>query len=197
MGTLNLCIDIDGTVTGAYDWLPRTNRFFNVCLKPRDIKYYEIHRVLGVERREYEKFYDQYGEIIHQEASIRKGAREALQKFYQHNKIHFVTAREEKMRGVTAKWFKQHQIPYHSLSLLGSHNKVEKAMDLACDIFIEDRYENAIQLASAGFEVLLINCYYNQGSLLSGITRVNNWLQIEDYIHKASNNRYNSFKIAK
>ncbi|SCY30338.1 hypothetical protein [Alkaliphilus peptidifermentans] len=52
MNILNLCIDIDGTVTGAYDWIPRINSFFNVSLKPKDIKFYEIHRVLGVESKE-------------------------------------------------------------------------------------------------------------------------------------------------
>ncbi|KAB3535758.1 hypothetical protein F8154_05510 [Alkaliphilus pronyensis] len=196
MNRLNLCIDIDGTVTGAYDWIPRINNYFNVSLKPKDIKYYEIHRVLGVDSKEYDMFYHQYGEIIHKEASIRTGARKVLQKLYKHNKIHFVTAREEKMRNVTDGWFEKNQIPYHTLSLLGSHNKVQRAKDLACDIFIEDRYENAIQLSNAGFEVLLINCYYNLGSLTKGITRVTNWSEIEDYINKRCNKQLDSYKLA-
>ena len=54
-----------------------------------------------------------------------------------------------------------------SLSLLGSHDKVAKAYEFCCDIFIEDRYENAVQLSSHGFNVLLIDCYYNQGPFIS------------------------------
>ncbi|MFT9498194.1 hypothetical protein [Anaerosolibacter sp.] len=70
--------------------------------------------------------------------------------------------------------------------MLGSHYKVNQAKELGCDIFIEDRYENAIQLALAGFEVLLMDCNYNRLPLIPGITRVYDWKEvykvIEEYI---------------
>lgn len=28
MNTLNICIDIDGTITKAYDWLDMANKYF-------------------------------------------------------------------------------------------------------------------------------------------------------------------------
>ena len=100
------------------------------------------------------------------------------------------------MRDVTTKWFANHRIPMHSLSLLGSHNKVGKANDLSCDIFIEDRYENAIQLAMAGFEVLLIDCYYNRGHLPSNVTRVRSWFEIENIIEDRAQTQNKEIKIA-
>ena len=194
MYRLNLCIDIDGTVTGAYDWIPRVNNYFKTNITPRDVKVYEIHEVLGVESRIYNEFYYLYGVLLHAEATIREGVKEVLHRLHQQHNIHFVTAREERMSKVTYKWFENHQIPFHSISLLGSHNKVSRGKELSCHIFIEDRYENAIQLALAGFKVLLIDCYYNQDPLLSNITRVTNWFEIEDIITAEVSTR--SLKIA-
>lgn len=182
MKRLNLCIDIDGTVTGAYDSLPRINDYFQTRIIPSDVTVYNLHEVLGVEREDYEKFYSIHGEKIHEENTIRDGAREVISNLFMKHQIHFVTARSERMEDVTRRWFANHRVPLHSLYLLDSHNKLNKAIDLSCDIFIEDRYENAIQLAMAGFEVLLIDCHYNQGHLLTNITRVKTWYEIESII---------------
>lgn len=37
--------------------------------------------------------------------------------------------------------------------MLGSLHKAEKVKKLNCEIFIEDRYDNAIELTLAGFQV--------------------------------------------
>jgi len=115
---------------------------------------------------------------------------------YEKHKIHFVTAREKKMQTITEKWFAKHEIKLNTLSLLGTHNKVAKAKELSCDIFIEDRYENAIELAISGFTVLLMDCYYNQGNLHTGITRVMDWMGIEDFIENYTQENYPFSKVA-
>ncbi len=196
MKQLNLCIDIDGTITEAYDWIPRVNKYFNTKITPEDVTVYEIHRVIGVDRAAYELFYALYGEALHQECRIRKGVKKVLSNLYGQHQIHFVTAREERMKNVTYLWFAHHKIPMDSLTLLGSHNKVSTAKDLNCDIFIEDRYENAIQLAQSGFEVLLIDCNYNKGPLPSNVTRVTNWFEIENIIEVYAKQQLNNFRIA-
>ncbi|MCC5910439.1 MAG: hypothetical protein JJT76_08390 [Clostridiaceae bacterium] len=196
MKGLSLCIDIDGTITEAYDWILRANAYFNKKITPEDVKVYDMHKALGVESDAYDKFYNLYGELIHEEARIRRDVKEVLDKLYERHEIHFVTAREGKMKDVTKRWLFQHGIPIDTLSLLGTHDKVSKAQELDCDIFIEDRYENAIQLASYGFQVLLIDCYYNQGPLEKGITRVNNWQEIKAFIEKYAQKTYHYSKIA-
>jgi len=182
MKQLNFCIDIDGTLTEAYDWIPRANDHFKTNIVPEMVNDYEIHKALGVESELYDEFYGLYGEIMHEEARIRMGVKKVLDMLYRKHNVHFVTAREAKMKPVTEKWLARHELPMDSLSLLGSHNKVSKAMELSCDLFIEDRYENAVQLAGYGFNVLLIDCNYNQGHLYPGITRVNDWMEINDHI---------------
>lgn len=178
MRKLNLCIDIDGTVTEPYYWLERANRYFDRQLKPEDINAYEIHRMLDVDEGDYNEFYDLYGKLLHRESKARLGAIEAIQSLYQQHMIHFVTAREEKMRDTSIEWLVRHQMPMDSISLLGSHYKVERAKELESDLFIEDCYSNALQLAQAGFDVLLIDCTYNRGPLPQNVTRVKNWSEI-------------------
>lgn len=178
MKKLNLCIDIDGTVTEPYYWLERANRYFERQLKPEDITAYEIHRMLDVEEDDYNEFYELYGKLLHKEAKARLGASEMLQSLYRRHNIHFVTAREEKMRETSIEWLEKNHMPMDSIWHLGSHYKAAKARELNSDLFVEDCYSNAIQLAKAGFEVLLIDCTYNRGPLPENVTRVKSWFEI-------------------
>ena len=181
---MNLCIDIDGTITEPYYWIRRANEFFRKNVTPEDVNVYEINEILGVEREKYELFYSIYGRLIHTEARIRIGARDVLGKLARKHRVHLVSARPEKMRDVTEEWLKRYQIESSTLALLGDPNKIWKARQLECDCFIEDSYANAIQLAQAGFEVLLLDCSYNKGALPSDVTRVKNWFQIFSIIRK-------------
>lgn len=186
MQRLNLCIDIDGTLTDPYYWLSRANKFFGKKIKPEEVLSYRMHEVLGIEEQEYERFYSFFGAMIHKEASARNGVCEVINELYKKHYVHFVTAREEKMRYVSLDWLRRHQIPFDSLSLLGSPDKVMKAEELDSDLFIEDSYDNAVQLADAGYDVLLIDCSYNQGPLPQNVKRVSNWYQIKNIILQRS-----------
>jgi len=178
MKKLNICIDIDGTATEPYYWLERANRYFDRQLKPEDITAYEIHRMLDVEEDDYNEFYELYGKLLHRESKARFGASEIIQNLYRQHNIHFVTARKEIMRETSIEWLERHQMPMDAIWHLGSHYKAAKARELNSDLFIEDCYSNAIQLAKAGFEVLLIDCTYNKGPLPENVTRVKNWFEI-------------------
>lgn len=196
MRKLNLCIDIDGTITEAYDWIPRVNNYFGTSITAEDAIYYEIHKVLDVDPIAYKMFYNLYGELLHHEPRPRKNAKNVLTNLYSNHNIHFVTAREDRMKSTTYMWLLHHEIPIDSLTLLGSHHKVDTAKVLECDIFLEDRYENAIELSTAGFKVLLVDCNYNKGPLPANVTRVNNWLEIEKIINHYAEEQSKSYKIA-
>ncbi len=196
MQKLNLCIDIDGTVTEPFYWLERANHYFNKQIKPDDVSVYEIHKVLDVYEDDYNEFYDLYGKLLHKESEARFGASEVIKKLYHHHHIHFVTAREEKMKDISIEWLDRHQIPRDSIDLLGSHYKVDKAHELKSDLFIEDCYRNALQLANAGFDVLLIDCAYNKGVLPQNVIRVKNWFEIMKLIEIRAQRKYLDFKLA-
>lgn len=108
MQRLSLCIDIDGTITDPYYWIPRANRYFGTKVKPEEVISYKMHEVLGVEERQYDDFYYAFGTSMHNEAAIRSGVREVINEFDQTHYIHFVTAREEKMKDiVSGRWEKE------------------------------------------------------------------------------------------
>jgi uncharacterized HAD superfamily protein len=194
---LNLCIDIDGTITDAYYWLDLANDYFGTSIKPFQVTCYDIHKVLDIPDEDYLKFYEKFGEQMHANQNIRYNADLILWNLNQKYNIFYVTARNKRMEAVTKSWFKEKNLPEGQLHMLGSHYKVDKARELECNIFIEDRYENAIQLASAGFEVLLIDCYYNRLPLIQGITRVYNWVEIYDEIEEYyAKHCKNSIRIA-
>lgn len=62
--------------------------------------------------------------------------------------------------------------------------KVDKARELKCNMFIEDSYDNAVQLSNADFKVLLIDTNYNRKPLNESITRVYNWTEIYGIINE-------------
>jgi hypothetical protein len=179
---MNICIDIDGTVTDATYWLKHANAHFNRALTPADVTEYNIDKVLGIDQAAYDAFYAQYGEAMHRESDIRPEASAVINRLYENHRIHFVTARSESMRPVSLEWLKRHRIPLDTISLLGSHDKVRQARELNCDLFIEDRYENAIQLSLAGFKVLLVDCPYNRGALPRSVQRISSWSEVEPMI---------------
>jgi uncharacterized protein len=181
---LNICIDLDGTVTEPYYWLRRANAYFGKHLRPQDINSYAIYPLLGVDAASYQKFHDTYGELMHLESRIRQDADFIIRRLFQNHQIHFVSAREEKMLQVSIEWLNKYHIPMDSIHLLGMPDKVEKARELNCHVFIEDSSSNAIQLANGGFQVLLINCSYNQGLMPENVTRVDSWKQIFNMIEK-------------
>ncbi len=182
MNGLNICIDIDGTTTTAYDWLDRANIYFEKELEAKDVIHYEIHKVLKVPAEDYNSFYQEYKYLIHLENKPRPRAPELISELYKEHTIHFVTAREKSLEYVTRSWLKFNSIDYDSLTLLGSHKKVETARQLQADLFIEDRYENALELSQAGFRVLLMDCNYNRERLPESVTRVYSWSQVYDFI---------------
>lgn len=184
MRKLNLCIDIDGTVTEPYYWLDKVNEHFNVSVKESDCIYYDIHKIVGIKEEEYMDFHDEFSETLHRESDVRLGAVQVVNRLYRKHNIHFVTARNKDMYDVSIEWLDRYKFPMDSIHLLGSHNKVKKAQELDCDIFIEDRYENAIQLSEEGFDVILIDCNYNKGITPENVYRVKNWYQIERIIGK-------------
>lgn len=175
---LNICVDIDGTITEPYYWLDMANSHFGTDIKPYQVTTYDIHEVLEVSREAYNEFYNLYADKLHSGAEVRENAEIVLWKLNQQHNVFYVTAREQWIRNTTENWFRMNELPLAELHMLGSHYKVERAKQLECDIFIEDRYENAIQLALEGIKVLLVDCSYNRLPLIPGITRVKDWIDI-------------------
>ncbi len=172
-----LCIDIDGTITEPFYYLERANDYFGICLMPEDMRHYDVDLNYGVPRQAYLDFYKFFGERIHYEAASRKGAAFELNRLAEFHEIHYVTAKAPEMFSVSKAWLQLNGFPQGQIHCIGSHYKVEKARELSCDVFVEDRKENAIELSKEGFQVFLMDCPYNQG-IFPNVCRVFKWSEI-------------------
>lgn len=184
MKNLNICIDIDGTITHPYYWLDYANSYFNLNVAEDEVNSYDISQVLNITADDYSKFYEKYKFKIHSEEKLRVEVKEILDILYEQNNIFFVTARDKSLELLTNLYLKNNNLPFNDVLVLGTHNKVPAAIDLNCDIFIEDSYDNAIELSNHGFKVLLIDTNYNRNSLNNNIIRVYDWNEILLVINK-------------
>lgn len=182
MKNLNICIDIDGTITDSYFWLDRAAEYFNIMIKHEDFKEYEFCKALGISEKDYNDFYEKYKFEYHMQDILRIGAKDVINDLYMSDNVYFVTARDKSLKDLTFLYLKDNEIHYNGLYLLGSHYKVAKAEELKCDIFIEDNMNNAMQLSKAGFRVLLMDATYNRQISDPGITRVYSWIDVYDEI---------------
>ncbi|GAA0737051.1 5' nucleotidase, NT5C type [Clostridium oceanicum] len=190
MKRLNICIDIDATLTEPYYWLDICNEYFNKNIKPYEITQYSIYKVMGVSREEYFDFYNKYKLKIHTEEKVRKDGKAIVNRISKYNNIFFVTAREKSLELFTEAYLTLNKVNFDGLYVLGSHHKVDKARELNCDIFIEDNPNNAIELSEASFKVLLMDTYYNREIKENEfIKRVYNWNQIYDFIEEMKFNQ--------
>ena len=184
MKNLNICIDIDGTITDAYYWVDIANKYFNKNITEDQVTEYYIHKIIGIEEKDWNDFYEKNKIKIHSEEKLRDDVKVVIDAFSLLHNIYFVTARDKSLTMLSYLYLTKNKIPYDDLFVLGSHYKVDKAIELNCDVFIEDNYDNAIQLSSAGFKVLLIDTNYNRKPLNENIIRVYNWKEIYSEINE-------------
>ncbi|NLJ89314.1 MAG: hypothetical protein GX323_00320 [Clostridiales bacterium] len=184
MKTLNICIDIDGTITDPYFLIDPCNKFFNKNITRDDVTQFNMEKVLNISKKDFMDFYDQFKFEIHWEQEIIPDAKKVIDNLSKNHNIYFVTARDKSLTLLTRSYLDYHNFKYDELYVLGSHYKVPKANQLDCDLFIEDSYSNAIELSEAGFKVLLIDTNYNRLPINHNIIRVHNWNEINEVINK-------------
>ena len=184
MKNLNICIDIDGTITSPYHYLPYLNSIYNKKLTEEDfttVYWAELYgdTLEGMLDKLHSKYMNSYSE-----AKVVEGVKDVIDELYKDNNLFFVTARNYSLTQITQDWLKKQQLSQIPLYSLGTDNKLHKANELKCDIFIVDHPNNALNLANGGIKVILIDCNYNKGVEHQNITRVSYWKEIKDVIDK-------------
>lgn len=182
MSKLNICIDIDGTLTSPYHFIPYLNEMYNKNITEAECITYNWETLYDVDMDKLlERFHSDY---MHSygEAELVDGAKDVIMKLYENHNIYFVTARSEVLAEVTTSWLNNNGFSNIDVHLLGSHYKIEKAKELQCNIFVEDSPSNALELASEGMTVFLIDTNYNKDVSHENIIRVNNWMEIKEIL---------------
>lgn len=184
MQRLNICVDIDGTMTDPYYFIPYFNEYFGRSLTSEDCTVIELQKLYNVSREKIREFYMQEGETMHRNATILPEVREVFDELRKEHDIYIVTARLKDMEHITSQWLSTHQIQGVELHSLGSHYKVDRAKELACDVFVEDNPEISMELAEADIQVLLMDTNYNRQVSHPKILRVKNWWDVKAYVQE-------------
>jgi uncharacterized HAD superfamily protein len=176
-------IDIDGTVTDPATFIPHLNQAFNKALQYEEITQYHLPPLFGISDEEFMTWFEEHEGSIYSKALLAERAKDVLDELFQIHHLVYISARNERYHQLTLEWFKQHEIPYHHIDLLGSHNKIEIAKSHAIELFFEDKFDNANDLAEElAIPVILFNTPYNQGNLHKDVTRVNHWQEARDVL---------------
>mgnify|MGYP006433394173 CR=1 FL=1 len=182
----NFGIDIDGVLTEEGPdhnsiWQQKMNEFFDreITLK----KYtYDLRKAFALNDQELNEFIQDKIEEIYSSVKAVDKAREILTELYnQGHRLILITARSEEHRDLTEKWLKENNIPYHELH--HEDQKAPLAAEKNISLFIDDRKENALEIAEKNIPVILVNKYHNsdfEGN--DQITKVNNWDDIKKNI---------------
>ncbi|MEG0843191.1 MAG: hydrolase [Romboutsia sp.] len=179
---LNICIDIDGTITDPYHFIPYLNEMCSKNISPTDCithKWEDLYDI-GIDDI-LNKFHTSYM-YSYKEADVVEDAKDIIEALCKEHNIYFVTARSEVLTEITTTWLNEKGFANIDVHLLGSDYKIDKARELSCNIFIEDNPSNAMQLAQEGMTVLLIDTNYNKNIEHKNIIRVNNWIEIKEVI---------------
>lgn len=176
-------IDIDGTVTDPATFIPFLNEAFNKKLLFSEITQYDLAPLYGITSEQFYHWFRQNDGRVYQEARVAPQAKEVLDHLYVNNQLIYISARDEKHAKLTSNWFEQNEIPYHHIELLGSHNKIEYSKQNEIQLFLEDKMDNANELAEELLiPIILFDTPYNQGSLHQHVQRVHSWPEAQQFI---------------
>ena len=179
----NFGIDIDGVLTDEGPdhnsiWQQKMNEFFDREITLKEYTY-DLRKAFAINDQELNKFIQEKVEEIYSNVEAIDKAREILTELKKEgHRLILITARHEKHRPLTEAWLQKNDIPYHELH--HAENKAPLAVEKNISLFIDDRKENALDIAGEDIPVILISKYHNndfQGN--EKITKVNNWDEIK------------------
>ena len=180
----NICIDIDGTLTSPYFFIPYLNEITGKNLRIEDYTSINWNDTYGIQ---YGHIYDNFDHLykhIYLESELVEGAKDVVNDLYDKgDRIYIVTARSSEISDITNKWIKNQGINCTDIfSINGNEGKLIMAEKLKCDYFIEDDPSNALNLSQAGYKFILIDAMYNREIKNKNIQRVFSWHEIRDIL---------------
>jgi len=181
LGKRKIGIDIDGCIALMLpDILREAEERFNKVIQPEEVTRFNLVDN-GMTRPEVEDIiYD--WDVLSALPEI-KFAREALEILWEDYEIHLVTARKEDSLLPTSAWVYEHKMKHDYLEISKS-NKAKHSEENGINLFVEDRYKNALELAEVCDTVFLISKSYNEGrEVPENVIRVDSWKQILGWIY--------------
>lgn len=176
-------IDIDGTVTCPSTLVPYLNKAFNLEITLDDIKQYDLTPLVDISEKEFAKWFNHNEPTIYSESPLAEGAKNILLDWAKEHELYFISARGEHLLQLTKDWFHQHELIYHHIDLIGTHDKIKAAKQYDVDIFFEDKHDNAVMIhEECKIPVLLFDTPYNRDPIPNGVIRIHNWMEARNWV---------------
>lgn len=179
---MNIGIDIDDTINNLSDILVEyAIKYNNENSIKHEIKQYkyDFEEAFGWNKEQEEGFKEKYIGKCLSEATVKKGAREYIQKLKDEgNKIFIITARTpeetvQNIENISREWLERNGINQDKLEM-GCLQKVSKCDENNIDVFIDDNIEHCRAVNSElGIPVILFDSIYNQDE--KELNRVYSW----------------------
>jgi uncharacterized protein len=177
-------IDIDGTVTSPAAIIPFMNDAFGLNLTLDDIKQYSLNPLVNISAEEFSKWFKENEPMIYSGSDLSDGVLEVLNNWKNDHELFFISARGSHLLDITKKWFEKHNITFHHIELIGTHNKVEAVKKHKVDIFFEDKHDNAVVIhEECQIPVILFDTPYNRDPIPDGVIRVQNWHEAAKWVN--------------
>ncbi len=148
--------------------------------------YYYFAEGLNWNKENIAKFFEIYYLEILKEVQIKPFVKEIINKLKEEkNEVYIITARRKRegeiVEKITNEWLKNNGILYDDL-FINIKEKSKIVNQLKIDIFIDDSYENCIDVkTNTNAKVYMLSTKYNTGILDKQLERINN---IEELIRK-------------
>ena len=148
--------------------------------------YYYFAEGLNWNKDNIAKFFEIYYLDILKEVQIKPFVKETINKLKKEkNEVYIITARRkregERVEKITNEWLKNNGILYDDL-FINIKEKSKIVNQLKIDIFIDDSYENCIDVkTNTDAKVYMLSTKYNTGILDKQLERINN---IDELISK-------------
>lgn len=185
-----LGIDIDGTVTSPSTLIPHINKQYNTHITLDDIVEYDFLSAFPypVDRKVFHDWFKAQEPYLYAVSEIADHAREVLKKWQQSYELYYISARDTNVLEITFNWFKEQDVPYDHIELIGSHDKLSVAKKYRVDAFFEDKHDNAVMIAEElNIPVMLFDTPYNRLAVPSNVIRVSDWREANQWISKIFN----------
>ncbi|TQQ83178.1 hydrolase [Peptacetobacter hominis] len=182
MKKFTICVDIDGTVTDPYGFIPYLNEIFNRNLTKEEYTTLDWEKLYGIREDDFYINFDKNYSYTYEKAKAVSGARDTLKEFSDVAEICFVTARQPYLYDLTKNWLDKNGFSGYDIYTLGNMKKSKKAVELGCDIFVEDDPDNVKDLAENGIKVIIMDTNYNRNVEGKNIKRAADWDEAKSII---------------
>lgn len=116
-------VDVDGVLCDLVEAaIPVINKLFECCLSRDDIRMFEIDRIVGVHKSEFDEIFSQ---LDYENMEVVKGAQDGLQRLAERFKIVIATSRPPALHETTKKWLQENELYFDGFMSLERNGAVQ------------------------------------------------------------------------